>query len=130
MTDQSSIEKRHVASGYKTVGMSGMEKAGVNPSQRSPWEKIGYRPQIQVEIFQRGIGHEQNFVEEVDKKVLRAVDDALAVDFEKGFILPHAEVFPPRKDDAGNFHLEIGKSFGLFLLFPFQLRFQGIYFIL
>jgi len=121
MTDQGSIEQRHVASGYKSVGMGGMEKACVNPPQRSPWKKVGYRPQIQVEIFQRGIGYEQDFVEEVDKEVLRAVDDALAVDFEKGFILPHAEVFPPRKDDAGNFHLEIGESLGLFFLFPFQL---------
>jgi hypothetical protein len=55
----------------------------------------------------------------------------LAVNFKKGLILPHAEVFPSGEDDAGNFHLEVRKSFPLrFLLFPFQLSLQGVNFTL
>ena len=132
MTNQGFVEKGHIACRYECMGVGGMEEAGVDAPQGSPLlEKIGNHPQIQIQIIHGGVGHQENFIEKIDKKFLRPVNDALAVNFKEGLIFPHTEVFSPCEDDAGNFHLEFRKSFGLrFLLFPFQPSFQTIHFIM
>jgi len=132
MADQGFVEKRHIACRHESMGVGSMKEAGIDAPQRSSLrKKIGNHPQVQVQIIQRRIGHQENFIEKIDEELLRTVDDALALNFKKGFIFPHAEVFPSGEDESGNFHLEVRKSLRLrFLLFSFQLSFQGVNFVL
>ena len=94
-----------------------MEKPRANSSQRSLVRyQVGDQAQIQIHVLQRGVGHHQNFVEDLQKKILRPVDDAATVDLEKGFILSHAEVSAPREDNPGDFHN--GRTRGGYLFLP------------
>ena len=101
--------------------MGGVKEPGKNSSQ-GPFSliQVSDDPQVQIEIIQGGVGNQEDLIEELGEDTPGAVYDPLAMDLEEGFILSHAEVFPPRQDNSGGFHLGLGSGFfsfslGLFL---------------
>ena len=111
--DQSLVEERHVAGCHKSMGMGSMEEARIDSSQGPlPGAKVCNKAQIKIQVVTGRIGHHEDFIEELGEDFFCAVDDSLAVDYEEGLVLTHAEVFTPGEDDSGNLHRKIARSQG------------------
>ena len=90
-----------------------MKKPRIDTSQGSLFLiKVGNDPQIQIQIIKRRVGNEKDFVEKIEEDTLGSVDNSLTMNLQKGFILSHAEVLPPRQDDSSRFDQGFNQGFG------------------
>jgi len=93
MTDEGLVEKRHIASRHKGPGVGRIKKAAIDPPQRpSTGHEIRNGSQVEVQVVQRGVGHQKDVVEELPEKIGGALDDALAIDLNKSLVSAHPDI--------------------------------------
>jgi len=79
--DEGSVQERHIARGGESVVMRGIEKAGVDASQRTlALYDVGGDGAIEIEIIKRFVGDKDHFCKYFSENSHGSVNEPLAAD--------------------------------------------------